>query len=227
MSQSKTNSPLPEWLNGIEPRALNGVDAQLFTAVRDSYDSPGRYYHAWPHILACLAEYRMMKFDRPRAVLLALLFHDAIYVTGNKDNEARSADLAVGTAAAHSDVTDAERDEIAQMILLTASHHAPVTLSDDARKMLDIDLSILGAEWQMYDAYAVGVRRELCPAVIGEFKFRIGRIKFLRSVLQQQHIFLTEGMRRRLESGARENIAREIAALEREAGLFGRVIARI
>ena len=148
-------------------------------------------------------------------------------MTGNKDNEARSADLAVGTAAAHSDATDAEREEIAQKILLTASHHAPVTLSDGARKMFDIDLSILGAEWPIYDAYAVGVRREFYPTVISEFKFCIGRIKFLRSVLQQQHIFLTDGMRRRLESMARENIAREIAALEREAGLFGRVIARI
>ena len=73
-------------------------------------------------------------------------------MTGNKDNEARSADLAVGTAVAHSGVTDAERDEIAQMILLTASHHAPVTVSDDARKMPYIDLSILGAEWPIYDA---------------------------------------------------------------------------
>lgn len=168
-----------------------------------------------------------MSFDEPRAVLLALLFHDAVYVAGRKDNEAKSAELADEVLARNSGLSQQEREEISRMILLTASHHAVGNPSRDAMKMLDIDLSILGTEWPAYQAYAAGVRREFCPAVVSEFKFCIGRLQFLRGVQQQEHIFLTEEMRTRREHTARENISREIGELEREAGLIGRVIARV
>ena len=225
MSQSR--SQMPDWLSDIEARALDGIDNALFDKVRQSYKSPGRVYHTWQHILACLAEYRLVKCDEPRAVLLALLFHDAVYVPGAKDNEAQSADLAMCLLAEHGNIPEGERREIAQMILLTASHHATNSLSADAMKLLDIDLSVLGAARPVYQAYAGGVRSEFCPAVVGEFKFRIGRIKFLRAVQQQPHIFLTAEMRSRCEHAARDNIAAEIAALEQEAGLIGRIISKV
>jgi predicted metal-dependent HD superfamily phosphohydrolase len=223
----QSNPQLPEWLANIDAQILAGVDARLFERVRNAYDSPGRAYHAWPHILACLKEFRQMRFDNPRAVLLALLFHDAIYVAGRKDNEAKSAELANRTLTELSDVSESEREEISAMIMLTASHHAVGKPSRDAMKMLDIDLSILGADWPMYEAYAAGVRREFCPAVVSDFKFNIGRLKFLRSVQQQTNIFLTDEMQSRREQAAKENIAREISQLEQEAGLIGRTLARV
>jgi predicted metal-dependent HD superfamily phosphohydrolase len=221
-----SNPPLPEWLANIDAQILAGIDAKLFERVRSAYDSPGRAYRAWPHIVACLKEFRQMTFDHPRAVLLALLFHDAIYVAGRKDNEAKSAELADHTLAELSDVAKSEREEISAMILLTASHHAIGNPSRDAMTMLDIDLSILGAEWPTYEAYAAGVRREFCPAVVSDFKFNIGRLKFLRSMQQQTNIFLTDEMRSRREQTAKENIAREIRQLEHQAGLIGRALAR-
>lgn len=223
----QSNSQLPEWLVSIDSRALVGIEPTVFERARAAYDSPGRFYHSWAHILACLHEFRQMAFDEPRLVLLALLFHDAIYVAGRKDNEARSAEFANEVLAGNSDLSAAEREGVSRMIMFTASHHAVGNPSPDAKKMLDIDLSILGAEWPMYQAYAAGVRREFCPAVVSEFKFRIGRLQFLRSVQQQPQIFLTDEMRVRREHAARKNIAREIKDLEQEAGLVGRVIARI
>jgi predicted metal-dependent HD superfamily phosphohydrolase len=223
----QSNPQLPEWLANIDAQILAGIDTRLFERVRSAYDSPGRAYHAWPHILACLKEFRQMTFDNPRAVLLALLFHDAIYVAGRKDNEAKSAELATRTLAELSDVTASEREEISAMILFTASHHAIGKPSLDAMKMLDIDLSILGAEWPMYEAYAAGVRREFCPLVVSDFKFNIGRLKFLRSVQQQTNIFLTDEMRSRREQAAKENIAREIRELELRAGPIGRALAKL
>jgi predicted metal-dependent HD superfamily phosphohydrolase len=140
------NPQLPEWLANIDAQILAGVDVRLFERVHSAYDSPGRAYHSWAHILACLKEFRQMTFDNPRVALLALLFHDAIYVAGRKDNEAKSADLATLTLTELSDVGESEREEISAMILLTANHHAIGKPSRDAMKMLDIDLSILGAE---------------------------------------------------------------------------------
>jgi predicted metal-dependent HD superfamily phosphohydrolase len=223
----QSNPQLPEWLVNIDARILAGIDARVFERVRSAYDSSGRAYHAWPHIVACLTEFRQMTFDHPRAVLLALLFHDAIYVAGRKDNEAKSAELADRTLTDLSDVDESEREEISAMIMLTASHHAIGKPSHDAMKMLDIDLSILGAEWSIYEAYAAGVRREFCPAVVSDFRFNIGRLKFLRSVQLQTNIFLTEEMRSRREPAAKENIAREIRELEQAAGLIGRALSKV
>jgi predicted metal-dependent HD superfamily phosphohydrolase len=167
-----------------------------------------------------------MQFDKPRTVFFALLFHDAIYVTGRSDNEAESAALAKHALDQWSNLSADEKTDIAYLIELTASHHAGASPSADAMKMLDIDLAILGADWPAYQAYASGVRREYCPQVVNEFKFCIGRLKFLRSLHKQPHIFLTTEMRVQREQAARRNIAREIAELEREVGIFGRVIAK-
>jgi predicted metal-dependent HD superfamily phosphohydrolase len=215
----------PDWLEGIGGPALVGIDPALFERVREAYDTPGRFYHSWGHVLTCLDEYRSTTFDEPRAVLLALLFHDAVYVAGRNDNEAKSAELAERTIAELSEVPADERGRIAQMILLTASHHAVSAPSPDAMRMLDIDLAILGADWPVYKSYADGVRREFCPAVTSEFRFRIGRRRFLRGLLEQPHIFLTDAMRARRERAARENIVREISDLEQEMGIAGRVVA--
>jgi predicted metal-dependent HD superfamily phosphohydrolase len=225
MQQSRTQ--LPEWLAGIDARCVAGIEPKLFDEVRATYNSLGRVYHAWPHILACIAEFREMAFENPRVVLLALLFHDAIYVAGRKDNEANSAALAIAKLSALSDVTLEDLDEVSRLILLTASHHAVGSPSPDAMKMLDIDLSILGADWPIYQEYSAGVRREFCPAVVSEFKFRIGRLKFLRSVQRQSTIFLTEEMRLRREAIARANIRREICELEHDIGMVGRILSRV
>ena len=216
----------PAWLAGIAPEAVAGIDGSLLDAVFTAYQSPGRYYHSWQHILNCLAQFKRTTFDEPRAVLLALLFHDAIYVAGRRDNERESADLAARLMQDSSNVTARERDAVVEMILLTASHHIASPPSEDAGKFLDIDLSVLGADWPRYEAYARGVRREFCPSVVGDFKFCLGRCKFLKSVLAQPHIFLTPAMRSRCEHRARENIAREIAGLAMELGWIGRLIAR-
>ncbi|HEY0857616.1 MAG TPA: hypothetical protein VGE16_11180 [Albitalea sp.] len=203
----------PDWLAGIDAQATIGIDAALFDAVRRAYDSPGRHYHAWPHIEACLAEFRRTRFDHPRTALLALLFHDAVYVPGRSDNEARSAELADRLIAEHSDLPADVRRRVSELIVLTASHHAGAGLDDDARKFIDIDLAVLGAPWPAYRAYADGVKREYCPAVVTEPQFSAGRLAFLDALLRQPQIYLTAEMRERREAAARRNIAAERAAL--------------
>ena len=222
-----SNVQLPEWLESVDGRILAGIDARLFDHVRSAYDSPGRVYHSWAHILACLEQYRQMTFDNPRAVLMALIFHDAIYIAGRKDNEAKSAELAISELVELSNIGQAECEEISGMIMLTASHHAVGNPSNDAMKLLDIDLSILGAEWSIYETYASDVRKEFCPAVVSDFKFNIGRLKFLRSVQQKTNIFMTQEMRLLRERHAQENIAREISELEQQSGLIGRALAKL
>ena len=207
---------VPEGVEEVDPHWLAGVDAELLRQVRAAYDSPGRHYHGWPHIQACLSEFVQLSFDDPRVVLLALLFHDAVYVPGRHDNEARSAEWADTLIRQYSDMSDTQRAGISALILVTASHYANESLSPDAEKLIDIDLAVLGASWPVYQAYAQGVRDEYCGAGVPPAAYAVGRIAFLDGLAAHPHIFLTERARVQYEQAARRNIAAERAALSAE-----------
>ena len=227
-SSDRTNPDLPDWLRGVDPACVEGCDREVFRIARHSYDSPWRFYHTWSHIVTCLAQFGAQKFDNPRAVLLALLFHDAVYVPGDKDNEIRSAELAERMLRYRSRVPESERRGVSRMILLTASHHSAAhRLTPDEAKLIDIDLAILGQAWRVYQEYMQGVRREFCPSVTSDFEFRIGRRAFLEGVLRQQRIFMTDEAADRLEATARTNIGMEIGLLKAEGGFVERVAARL
>lgn len=227
-SAKGTGPVLPDWLRGIDPSCVEGCDEEVFRIARHSYDTPWRFYHAWSHIAACLAQFARQKFDHPRAVLLALLFHDAVYVPGDKDNEVRSAELAERMLRYRSRVPESERRSVSRMILLTANHHSGAhDLSPDEARLIDIDLCILGQAWPVYQEYMRGVRKEYTPAVTTEFQYRIGRRAFLESVLRQKRIFMTDESAGRLEVRARFNIDREIDLLKAEAGFLGGIAARL
>src|SRR4051812_34230445 len=145
------------------------IDAPLKRALSALYQAPDRHYHNLAHIEALLAladEYRASLHDSG-AVEAAIWFHDAIYDSRAKDNEARSAALAQDKLAAR---TDPERlGRIAAMIVATATHELPSLqprcLADenalrDAALFLDMDLAILGASADAFDAYEQAVRRE-------------------------------------------------------------------
>lgn len=218
---------IPDWLRGIDPSYVEGCDSEVFRIARRSYDTPWRFYHAWSHIAACLAEFTKHKFDNPRAVLLALLYHDAVYVPSDKHNEVRSAELAERMLRYRSRVPESEKRSISRMILLTANHHSAAHLTPDEAMLIDIDLGVLGQMWPVYQEYMNGVRREYCPAVTTDFQYRVGRRAFLERMLRQKRIFLTDEMAGRLEVRARFNINKEIDLLKEEAGVFGEIVARL
>ena len=196
-------------------------------AVIETYRSPGRHYHTWDHILACLEAFRQLTFDNPRVVFCAILFHDAVYVPGRKDNEARSAALARRELGGTSGLAAVELDAIERMILLTAAHHRAQDLSADEAKFLDIDLAILGEPWPAYEKYMNGIRAEFLPAVPSPAAYRTGRIAFLRKTLLAEFIFLTPEKERDRGATARANMAREIALLRAEQGFFERLLSSL
>ena len=191
------------------------VDKPLKQELAALYRAESRHYHNLAHIEAMLAlagDYRALLGD-PQAVEAAIWFHDAIYDSKAKDNEARSASLARNKLAGR---TDAGRlDRIGAMILATATHQLPRFDDDaatrDASLFLDMDLSILGAVPDVFDAYERAVRREY--DWVEEPMWRAGRGAVLKDFLARPRIFLTEEFRRRFEPQARLNMARSLAAL--------------
>ena len=72
-------------------------DAQ-WNALRAAYATPPRAYHNFAHVQEVLRHYDEVSagpgWRRPREAYLAVLYHDAIYEPGRRDNEARSAQCA-------------------------------------------------------------------------------------------------------------------------------------
>ena len=69
------------------------------SAVEAAYASPPRAYHDFMHVREVLHHYADVAvgpgWTQPVEVYLAVLYHDAIYQPGRKDNEALSARFAM------------------------------------------------------------------------------------------------------------------------------------
>lgn len=191
------------------------IDDDLKNELSVLYKGGDRHYHNLAHIEAMLAlarDYRTLLDDR-EAVEAAIWFHDAVYDSRAKDNEAQSAALAEQKLAGRIDAGRLSR--VSAMILATATHQLPlfddVAATRDASLFLDMDLSILGAAPDAFDAYERAVRREY--GWVEEPMWRAGRGAVLKSFLARPHIFHTQELRQRFEPQARLNMARSLQAL--------------
>ncbi|AZO14349.1 hypothetical protein EJ069_06180 [Mesorhizobium sp. M2A.F.Ca.ET.043.05.1.1] len=192
------------------------INEALKSELAALYSAEDRHYHGLSHIEAMLAlasEYRHL-LDDPQAVEAAIWFHDAVYDSRAKDNEAKSAELAEKRLSGRVDPHRLAR--IAAMINATATHQLPPFRDADALKdaalLLDMDLAILGAEPAVFDAYEKAVRLEY--GWVEEPMWRAGRAGVLKSFLARPHVFYTTEFRNRFEAKARQNIERSLAALE-------------
>ncbi|KAK0717810.1 hypothetical protein B0T26DRAFT_646167 [Lasiosphaeria miniovina] len=185
------------------------------------YRAPDRFYHGLSHVdalLGLLATHRAAAADAD-AVEAAIWFHDAVYDAraAGPANEVASAALAVARLSELPHVSSDRVAKIAAMIEATASHVVPAALEGDdgaradAALFLDMDLSILGAEAQVFDAYEAAVRKEY--AWVHDEAWRKGRADVLRRFLGRERIFHSELFRALYEDAARGNLQRSLARL--------------
>ena len=179
--------------------------ASLYAELEACYGEPHRHYHTLQHLQECFVQLELLRSAAVEAadVALALWFHDAIYDTRRHDNEARSA------AWARASIADPARGARVHDLILATRHDA-LPCSADARVLVDVDLSILGAQTQRFDEYETQVRREYAwvPAPL----YRRKRADILRGFLARDAIYATPLFRERYEARARENLARSLAS---------------
>lgn len=186
-------------------------EAATFDALVAAYSQKHRHYHTLKHIEHCLREFEPVKelAHEPAEVELALWFHDAVYETRASNNEERSADWACELLNRHG--VDPERVERVRTLILATRHEAPaITL--DAQLLVDVDLSILGADEVTYAEFEKNVRQEYCwvPSIL----FRRKRAEILESLLARPQIYNTAPFHR-LEQPARRNLTAAISGLRR------------
>lgn len=199
------------------PLALPGPQAQ---ALRAAYATPPRAYHNLAHVAEVLRHYADVAagpgWARPVEAWLAVLYHDAIYEARRRDNELRSARLAVEHIQRWISGAGVDMDRVAWLIELTARHgqHLPEDFgrgadADDVRHFLDCDMAILGASPDAFEAYNAAIAAEYRGHVPG-WLFRINRTRFLKALLARPRIFLSDCFHERYDAAARVNLRRAL-----------------
>lgn len=154
-----------------------------------------RVYHSLEHILAVAKHFSQLEWQLPNDVFGAVLFHDAVYDVRSKDNEIKSAHLAL---------EHGQSKRTADLILLT-SKHGQLSRGDvdpDAAQFLDCDMAILAADSETYAHYEYGVAMEYLRDIDYSL-YEAGRRQFLEGLLKREHFFFTSHFD---EARARENI---------------------
>ncbi len=181
----------------------------LFNEIINLYRDTKRHYHNLSHILDLLKlidNQNLCVQDRI-ALILAAIYHDAIYTAGSQKNEIKSANL----LRKHF-IQINESNNIVELainiIIETQNHKSEHHLS---KLFLDIDMSILGANNSKYNSYVEQVRKEhqKFPSLI----YKVGRKRFIQSMLNRQPLFYTKQFNELYEAQAIKNLKRELKTL--------------
>ena len=194
------------------PDIATGFWQGLFSA----YRTPVRHYHTIAHVAEVAGHFDRVADDigwrQPDEVLLAVLFHDAVYRPGACDNERASAELALASIGRFWPRANIDHQRVVTLIELTAAHGRleQTAIDDEAALFLDCDMAILGADPLAYRRYADAVAEEYRP-VVPAAAYRAGRRAFLERVLSSTRIFLSDYFHHELDAAARRNLADELA----------------
>lgn len=151
------------------------------------------------------------KIQHWETMLFSLYYHDIIYSPQNTDNEEKSAELAesrMKKACVSKDIIDTSINQI----IATKTHL--ITSNEDTNYFTDIDLSILGQNWESYSEYCKNVRKEY--AIYPSAVYDTGRKNLLNKFLAMERIFKTNIFFEKFEKQARINIKSELDCLRKE-----------
>ncbi|NME67604.1 HD domain-containing protein [Flammeovirga aprica] len=176
-----------------------------------AYSHSKRKYHNLSHLENMFEELEEVKdkVEDQDTIVFAIFYHDIIYNVLKGNNEAKSAAIAVerlSDIGLDSLITTKCKEHI-----LATKHHV-MTSSNDTNILIDIDMSILGKEWSIYEKYMSDVRSEY--SIYPDFVYNKGRKNALIHFLDN-NVFLTPYFYEKYEKQAIRNIKREIEILRK------------
>jgi predicted metal-dependent HD superfamily phosphohydrolase len=196
------------------------LSASQLNALHQRYAEPGRAYHNWQHIEAMLRWRHSGAFQLhdEDAVYHAIILHDAIYDPAKQDNEELSAQLAEELLSPL--YSDNQVAGVATMIRATARHemlNCPDKAAEqDMAHFLDMDLSILGASWAIFEVYEANIRQEY--SIYPDAAFWPGRAAVLERFLNRERLYFSEWGFDSFETKARANLAKAIDLAKQKSG---------
>jgi predicted metal-dependent HD superfamily phosphohydrolase len=203
-----------EWVRLVEELGVTPATAYPpFDNLVAAYSEPHRHYHTLEHLADMFRVVGRLSGGcaDPRAVRLAVWFHDAVYDPRAPDNEERSAELVaewLGPPGLPADLLT----RVAALVRATAHLTDPAGPPDrDTQILLDADLAILGASEERYRRYAADIRREY--AFVPDAEYRVGRAAVLERFLARPSLYYHPIMVAEGEEAARRNLRAEVEAL--------------
>jgi len=192
-----------------------GDGGDVFEELLRAYQEPHRRYHGLDHLRDCLEQLDAAPGTGPTRDLaeIALWFHDAVYVPGATDNEARSAEWAA-RALVGAGADERQAREVARLIHLT-DHARP---AEDAVGALvcDVDLSVLGRPAAEFAEYERRIRAEY--GEVPEPLYRAGRATILARFLARDSLYRSGHFRALYEEAARRNLRHSLDRLGGKRG---------
>jgi predicted metal-dependent HD superfamily phosphohydrolase len=183
---------------------------RVFDELLRAYREPHRRYHGVDHLRDCLEQLDTAPTTGEARDLAetALWFHDAVYVPGAADNEARSAEWAA-RALREAGAPEARAHQVARLVQLTDHARPP----DDpvGELVCDVDLSILGRPPAEFTEYERRIRAEY--ERVPEPLYRMGRASVLTGLLAREPLYRSNHFRALYEVAARRNLTRSVEGL--------------
>ena len=200
------------WTRCWQDLQLPAPSPELEQRLVAAWSESQRHYHSLQHLAECLALFEAFRplAEHPGEVGLALWFHDAVYDVKADDNELRSAQWAHEALQAQG--ASAEQLQRVDALIMATCHLASETVQDegpDAALLLDIDLSILGADPARFAEYEQQVRSEY--AWVPSFFYGLKRREILQRFARRERIYQTPALHQLLEERARANLAGAMA----------------
>lgn len=189
----------------------DSLQENLWMEIVTHYSSKKRHYHTLDHIENLFQELFPIqeKIEDWDTIQFSIFYHDIIYNASQKDNEEKSAILAIERLKE----IGLPEDQILKcnhQILLTKSHEISDT---DTNYFTDADLSILGKTWDTYEEYYKNIRKEY--RIYPDFMYNGGRKKALKHFLEMKRIFKTDYFQEKYENQARLNLQKELEILSK------------
>jgi predicted metal-dependent HD superfamily phosphohydrolase len=198
---------------GIQCESRHRRELALAYAARQWYRSPKRLYHNFNHAReVCAAVHAICSADS--ALLIAAMWHDAVYIPGAVHNEAQSmAALKLTSLKYGFDARDTVIMRAATLIAYTRVQdhmskdlpevHNPLQLES----LLDADLSSLAAPWSKFKAYQRHLILETGTSVTAD-ALEKNAFFLHRLMSSRRYIYRTPLARQFWEDAAYANITR-------------------
>lgn len=200
------------WCDLASGYADNVIVDTFWNDIETKYTNKKRYYHNLTHLYNMFLQIEEFKIEIEdlNSLKFAIWYHDIIYKSTKKDNEAQSAIFAEkALKILKYDMSEIEK--VKNLIISTKTHELLLTQNSDNAYLLDLDLSILGADWKTYSKYIQNIRKEY--KIYPDILYKRGRKKVLKHFLERDVLYFTEMFRTKFEQQARSNLKREIEML--------------
>ena len=213
------------WTPAIDQSHAPGAWGVIAVAYSESH----RAYHGWDHINDLLE--KLDRFSslaaRPDLIATAIFWHDAVYKTQNADGSYRpdidnvraSADL----FRTYTRLPPSDADAVYDMIMATGQHMKAKAetiyyegFEGDLNLFLDLDLSSLGATWEVFASNTDKIQSEY--SWVDNAVFCKERAAILRGfALEGVRLFRRDETNHEWGAPARSNLVRSVTELEKKA----------